>query len=123
MDFDGAVIARALSEADTDNEFDKLPRTENLPGLASAGRSAGVVGVLVAQDLHQIEARYGDLAKSLWTNCPNRAAFRLSDMETADLVLSGIGRYEMERQSLSSGADPEDQRVSTSIAVQQPLVW
>ncbi len=104
------------------DEFDKLPRIENLPGLASAGRSAGVVGVLVAQDLHQVEDRYGDLAKSLWTNCPNRAAFRLSDMETADLVLSGIGRYEMKRQSLSAGSDPDDQRVSTSIAVQQPIV-
>ncbi|WP_368276912.1 TraM recognition domain-containing protein [Halocatena pleomorpha] len=56
--------------------FDKLPRIENLPGLASASRSAGVVGMLVAQDLHQVEDRYGEMAKSLWTNCPNRAAFR-----------------------------------------------
>ncbi len=104
------------------DEFDKLPRIENLPGLASAGRSAGVVGMLVAQDIHQIEDRYDSMARSLWTNCPNRAAFRIGDMETAELVLSGIGRHEMERQSLSEGADPTDQRVSSTIAVQQPLV-
>lgn len=104
------------------DEFDKLPKIENLPGLASAGRSAGVVGMLVAQDVHQIESRYDSMARSLWTNCPNRAAFRIGDMETAELVLSGIGRHEMERQSLSEGTDPTDQRISKTIAVQQPLV-
>ncbi len=104
------------------DEFDKLPQIENLPGLASAGRSAGVVGMLVAQDVHQIEDRYGEMARSLWTNCPNRVAFRLGEMETAELVLSGIGRHEMQRQSLSTGSDPTDQRISKTIAVQQPLV-
>ncbi len=31
---------------------------------------------------------------------------RFGDMETTELVLSGTGRHEMERQSLSEGTDP-----------------
>lgn len=106
------------------DEFDKLPDIDNLDELASAGRSAGLVGMLVAQDVHQVEDIYGSMARSIWTNCPNRVMFRAGDIDTAEIALSSIGKVEMRTQSVSDerGAGHEDQRLSTGIEERCPLV-
>lgn len=105
------------------DEFDKLPRIANLPRLVSAGRSAEVAGVLVAQDVNQIEYRYGDLTQSLWTNCPNRVAFRAGDTTTAETILSGLGTVELQTQAVTNGGDEEiSPQTSQRIVDKQPLL-
>lgn len=92
------------------DEFDKLPHIDNLDELASAGRSAGVIGMLVAQDVHQLEDKYGNMAHSLYANCPNRICFKAADRETANLALSTLGTVELMGQSIS--VDPGENEVS-----------
>lgn len=106
------------------DEFDKLPRIDNLTELASAGRSAGLSGMLVCQDRHQIADVYGDMHRSIWTNCPNRVAFRAGDDETSDLVLSSIGTVELESLSVSDDTEMghDDERASRGIDTGRPLV-
>lgn len=82
------------------DEVDKLPEISNLGDMASGGRSPGVVGILAWQDVHQLEARYGAAAKSIWSQCPNRVAFAAGDDETADMVLSSIGETEVDQEAV-----------------------
>lgn len=92
------------------DEFDKLPRIDNLDELASAGRSAGVIGMLVAQDVHQLEDLYGGMAHSLYANCPNRVCFKAADRDTANMALSTLGTVELRGQSVS--IDPDEDEVA-----------
>jgi hypothetical protein len=108
------------------DEFDKLPRISNLDELASAGRSAGSLGILAAQDVHQIDARYPDLGRSIYSNSPNRAVFAAGDEDTAELALSAIGRDEMTQKTISEksgirdGVTP-DQGINKQRTEQYPL--
>lgn len=106
------------------DEFDKLPEIDNLDELASAGRSAGLLGMLVAQDVHQIEDHYGSMARSIWNNCPNRVMFRAGDVDTANLALSSIGEVEMRTQTVSDDTEMghEDERTSTAVEDRAPLL-
>lgn len=86
------------------DEFDKLPPISNLDELVSAGRSAWSTAVLAAQDVHQLEATYPDLGRSIYSNCPNRAIFACGDEDTAELALSALGRDEVTQTSISQTA-------------------
>lgn len=105
------------------DEVDKLPEIGNVNELASAGRSAGVRGILVAQDVHQLKKRYGDMAWSLWSNSPNRIAFKPGDVETAEFVLSSLGEVELYRQNVSTSRSGEEygRQVSGSYETDLPL--
>ncbi|HET7323525.1 MAG TPA: TraM recognition domain-containing protein [Halococcus sp.] len=105
------------------DEVDKLPEIGNLENLASAGRSSGVRGILVAQDVHQLDKRYGDMAESIWSNCPNRIAFRAGDVETAEFVLSSLGEVELRKTNVSSSwsGDEYERSVSDSYETGLPL--
>jgi hypothetical protein len=103
------------------DEVDKLPQIGNLDELSSAGRSAGVRGILVAQDVHQLEDVYGDMAWSIWSNCPNRIAFKAGDVETAKFVLSSLGEVELYRQSVSTSWSGEEYNREVSGAYETDL--
>jgi len=87
------------------DEFDKLPPISNLDELVSAGRSAHSTAVLAAQDVHQLEATYPDLGRSIYSNCPNRAIFACGDEDTAELALSALGRDEVTQTTVSHSTD------------------
>lgn len=105
------------------DEVDKLPRIANVDELASAGQSAGVRGVLVAQDVHQLEDKYGGMAESIWSNCPNRFAFRAGDAATAEFALSSLGEVELYQRSVSTSQSEEEysREVSGSYDTGLPL--
>ena len=105
------------------DEVDKLPEIGNVNELSSAGRSAGVRGLLVAQDVHQLKKRYGDMAGSIWSNCPNRIAFRAGDVQTAQFVLSSLGEVELHKQNVSTSGRGEnyERQVSDSYETGLPL--
>lgn len=104
------------------DEFDKLPEIHNLDELASAGRSAGAIGLLVAQDVHQLDGSYGKMHRSIWSNSPNRVCFRAGDRDTAELALSSLGVVEMVRESRteSTSTNP-DGETSTSTSVSESI--
>ncbi|RBI58272.1 hypothetical protein DMJ13_27545 [halophilic archaeon] len=105
------------------DEVDKLPHIDNLNELSSAGRAAGVRSILIAQDVHQLKQVYGDMAESIWSNCPNRIAFRAGDAETAEFVLSSLGEVELYKQSVSTSrtGGEHDRQVSGSYETDLPL--
>jgi len=104
------------------DEVDKLPAISNLDDLASAGRTAGVRGIIMAQDVHQLENRYGDMANSIYSNCPNRICFSTGDAETAEFALSSLGETEVEKRSKSTDwQEIAGERSSTHIVDALPL--
>jgi hypothetical protein len=104
------------------DEVDKLPAIANLDDLASAGRSPGALGILMAQDVHQLENHYGNMAKSIWSNSPNRICFSTGDSETAASALSSLGETELEKRSKSTDCrEIAGERTSTSVADDLPL--
>lgn len=104
------------------DEVDKLPEISNLDDLASAGRSPGVLGIVMAQDVHQLENHYGSMAKSIWSNSPNRICFSTGDAETAAFALSSLGETEVEKRSKSTDwQEIAGERTSTSITDDLPL--
>jgi hypothetical protein len=103
------------------DEVDKLPAIRNLKDLTSAGRSAGVRGVIAAQDAYQLEAQYGDLANSIWANTPNSVLFQPGDEKTAKLATRSLGEVELPKQTTSSTA-AGGENTSRSIEVGTPLL-
>jgi type IV secretory pathway TraG/TraD family ATPase VirD4 len=106
------------------DEFDKMPRISNLDELASAGRSAGSLAVLAAQDAHQLDATYPDLGRSIYSNCPNRAVFACGDEDTAELALGAIGRDEVTQTTVSQSAQESlnpDQGINRQRTEKYPL--
>jgi type IV secretory pathway TraG/TraD family ATPase VirD4 len=102
------------------DEFDELPHISKLKKLASAGRSSDSLGILACQDVNQLESVYPDLGGSIWSNSPNRAAFRCGNASTAELVLSSIGESEVVTQSRSETDDSND-TISRSMTDSYPL--
>ena len=105
------------------DEVDKLPRIDNVDELASAGQSTGARGILVAQDKHQLVDKYGGMAKSIWSNCPNQFAFRAGDAETAEFVLESLGEVELYQENVSRSRSGEEysREVSGSYETGYPL--
>lgn len=104
------------------DEIDKLPKISNLDELASAGRSAGAVGIFLAQDVHQLRERYGQMASSIWSNSPNRLCFSAGDAETARFALSSLGETELEHRSKSTEwQELAGERTSAQITDELPL--
>jgi len=104
------------------DEVDKLPAISNLDELVSAGRSANVQGLILAQDVHQLRNRYGTLHGSIWANCPNRVCFSTGDSETAELALSSLGETELHRRRKSTDwQELVGQRTRTAIEDGTPL--
>lgn len=83
------------------DEVDKIPKIDNLDELASAGRSDGSTAIIAAQDRSQIESIYGTMTDSIYANCPNRVVFNVGDGETAEWVLSGLGKHELEQRTVT----------------------
>lgn len=104
------------------DEVDKLPAISNLDELVSAGRSANVLGAVLAQDVHQLRERYGTLHGSIWANCPNRVCFSAGGSETAELALSSLGERELrQREKTTHWREVAGQRTRTSIEDDTPL--
>lgn len=101
------------------DEVPALPRIENIEGMTSRGRSADVRGIVVAQDAHQMDTIYGDLARSIWANCPNSVMFAPGDAETAEMALSAIGEVDLNKRSVASG---ETTTTTSSIEPGKPLL-
>lgn len=102
------------------DEVPALPKIKNLKDLASAGRSEGVRAMIIAQDTHQMNERYGDMKNSIWANTPNRVMFRPGDPETAELAIKTLGEVEMKKTTVSSGEG--DEATTASIEQGSPLL-
>lgn len=111
------------------DEIDKLPRIANLGDLVSAGRDDEwpSVGIIVAQDRHQLNITYGsERAGSIWSNSPNRVCFKSGDGETRDLVLETIGKMELEGGSVSKpkqgiGTDTNNRTILREKELKYPI--
>lgn len=101
------------------DELPALPQIENIEGMTSRGRSADVRGIVVAQDAHQMDTIYGDLARSIWANCPNSVMFAPGDAETAEMALSTLGEVDLNKKSVASG---ETATTTSSIEPGKPLL-
>jgi len=76
----------------------------------------------MAQDVHQLENHYQNMAKSIWSNSPNRICFSTGDSETAAFALSSLGETEVEKRSKSTDwQEIAGERTSTSATDDLPL--
>lgn len=126
------ILQRAITlsyQVDTQQRFlideaDKLPEIPNLGELASAGRSASTRGIIIFQNVDQIDERYGESGRrTIWSNSPNRFMFKPGDSKTAAQALDSIGEYEVESRDVSSGSrNPFDKTVSKSRGDKTPIV-
>jgi len=106
------------------DEVDKLPKINNLPELVSAGRSADVQAMVIAQDKHQLTHIYGELAGSILANCPNNVAFHPGDRETADWVRNKIGEIEVLTQDRAESRrqdEASEQSITRRIDEKHPI--
>ena len=106
------------------DEVDKLPEISNLHELASAGRSANTRGIIIFQNVDQMDERYGETGRrTIWSNAANRFCFRPGDPKTAEMALESIGEYEVQTRDVTSESrNPLDKRVSKSRTEKSPIV-
>jgi hypothetical protein len=98
------------------DEVDKIPKVDNLDELASAGRSDGSTAIIAAQDRSQIESIYGKMTDSIYANCPNRVVFNVGDGETAEWVLSALGKHELEQRTVTRDTGHLETEETRSVA-------
>lgn len=105
------------------DEINSLPAIPNLNELASSGRGSGARGIIAIQDVHQFEVKYGDMADSIWENCPNRFCFRVGGEASAEFALGPLGEQEMTSSEVASPQHRRDKpTVTRSTEAKKPLV-
>jgi type IV secretory pathway TraG/TraD family ATPase VirD4 len=87
------------------DELPQLPRLDAALTGPAVGRSKGVFFLLIAQDLKQIESKYGAAETSaLQTSCAFTVVFNQNNFETAKALSDRVGSYTYVKTSTSERA-------------------
>ena len=93
------------------DEFGRMNKMGSVVDLLTNGRSKGVSVYIAAQELAQIDEKYGKNArKTIINNCSNQVFFSLNDAESAKEISEQIGQEENmnEDESINHKTDGDD---------------